>query len=84
MVNFLKNIAKKYKSWREIRMIRNGMKECERRKFTTGKMQFLIKLNDGKLAVVDRTYTKVFNDTFKSKKPMSYLDLCQLAIYKTN
>ncbi len=64
------------------------MKECEKRKIITGRQQFLIRFNDGKLRVVDSSYRKIFNYTLKKSKRMkreqlSYQKLCEMAIYKT-
>ena len=75
---------KKIRVWYQFKVIKSKIKECERMKLITGKQQFLIKLNNKKLAIVTNAYLKAFNQTVPKGKPvMTYLDLCNICIYKT-
>lgn len=70
--------------WFKVRHIRRMVRKCEELKFQTGKQQFLIYLNTGKLVIVDRRYIDAFNKMYAGKaRKMEYIDLCKIAIYKT-
>lgn len=70
--------------WFKERHIRRMVRKCEELKFQTGKQQFLIYLNTGKLVIVNRRYIDAFNKMYAGKaRKMEYIDLCKIAIYKT-
>ena len=59
-------------------------KRCDNQKELTGRQHFLIKLNNGRLAIVNSDYIKSFNKLLKGKqRPMDFIDLHNFSIYKT-
>ena len=78
---------KKIKLWFQSIIIKEKIKECERLKLVTGKQQFLLRLNNGKLKVVNSSYRKVFNHLIaKGKiqnKQMTLTDLIKISLYHT-
>jgi len=75
----------KLKHWLKEQKLRSLIRKCERLKFETGKQQFIIALNTGKLVIVTRRYIEAYNKMYSGKgRKMTYVDLCKLSIYKTN
>ena len=78
------------KAWRlslEVSHVKRKMKEADKKKIITGKQQFVIALNNGRLKVVDSSYRKIFNHLKRKGKnnlpELSYMKIMEIAIYHT-
>lgn len=74
-------LKRKFQLWR----IKSGIRECEETKIISGgKRQYLIRLSNGSLKVVDKSYVNIFNNVFAGKmRKMNFLDLLKMSLYHT-
>lgn len=75
---------KRLKRWYQLIIIKDKIKEADTLKILTGKQQFIIRLNNGKLKIVDLSYVKMFNKLLKGKqRKMTYWNLMEFSLYHT-
>jgi hypothetical protein len=65
----------------QVARVKAGIREADEKKLITGRRQYLIRLNNGRLRVVDKRYVYAYNKLNKTK--MTSLDLVKMSLYNT-
>jgi hypothetical protein len=75
---------KRIRLWYQLFWIKDKIAEADALKILTGRQQFIIRLNNGKLAIVTSDYINIFNKILKGKRRgMTYQRLYDMSLYHT-